>query len=168
MIRFVTCVAGGCGGWRRSSAVCRRKSNTAAEIADRGSFNSVEHGERVLRRGGLGTVGPEAITSSGSPSTSEMISADEPAGTARPREPAALDAAELLADRVELLDVGAGRAEEPGDAHLVGQRDPAPAAGSSAEPPPEMTQRQRSSGAERGDEFQDLLRPRPRPRAAAR
>ena len=86
--------------------------------------NCLQHGQgRLRRRAESGTVGPEAIKSNGSPSTSEMISVSKrPARQAR-GEPAPLDAAELLADRVQLLDVGPGGAEVPGHGQLVGQRD---------------------------------------------
>ena len=85
------------------------------------------------------------MRSNGLPSTSEMMSV-----TSRPaRQPAAgrpLDAAKRLADRVQLLDIGPGRVQMPRDGQFVGQGDALHGAGISAEPPPEIRQRQRSSG----------------------
>ena len=71
---------------------------------------------------------------------------DKPAGAAAPGQPAALDEAELAADRVELLDVGAGRAEQRVSRILSSSEISGTGAGSSADPPPVSRQKQKSSG----------------------
>ena len=71
---------------------------------------------------GSAAVGPEAMTSSGSPMTSEMIRLYRalPANAWASRPP--LKALKMLADGVHLVDGGAAGVQLPGDGLLVGQR----------------------------------------------
>ena len=80
---------------------------------------------RARRRAsvGSGTVGPEPITAGSSPGTSEIASVTTRAGCARARQPAALDAREMLAHRVDLADVGARAQQRPRHRLLVGERE---------------------------------------------
>ena len=71
-----------------------------------------------------GVVGPEAITDGSSPGTSEMINDTILAGRGRARQPAALDRGEMLADAVDLVDVGAAPEQRPVQGLLVVERDP--------------------------------------------
>ena len=91
-----------------------------------------EHGQRSFCRGAVfhGRAGSDHVQR-----IAEHVGNDErnqPSRAARPGKPSALDPAELLADRIELLDVRPGRAEVPRNGQLVVQGDcfhRAPAAG---------------------------------------
>ena len=108
--------------------LCRRASSLQILEHRRGDAGLadaelLEHRQRGLRRGrvGHGRAGGDHVQR-----VAEHVGDDqrnEPPGAARPQQAAALDAAELLAHRVELLDVRPGRAEMPRDGQLVGQRN---------------------------------------------
>ena len=66
-----------------------------------------------------GTVGPEAMTSSGLPTTSDRISAATCAGAASAGKLPALDRREMLAHAVDLVDGGAAGQQQLGDGLLV-------------------------------------------------
>ena len=122
------------GRQRLRCTTLRRYSNTAGETPAARASKCSNTSSAACGVEESGTVGPEAMVSSGSPSTSEIIERDHLPGAARPQQPAAFDAAELLADRIELLDVRPGRAKMSRDGQLVGQSyafDRAPASGPS-------------------------------------
>ena len=72
---------------------------------------------------GSGAVGPEPMTSRGSPMTSERMSARTLAGAASASELAALDGGEVLADGVDFVDVGAAGEQEARGVLLFGEGD---------------------------------------------
>ena len=72
---------------------------------------------------GSGTVGPEPITAGSSPGTSEMPTATSRAGRGALRQPAALDAGQMLAHRIDLGDRGARRKQRARHGLLLVERE---------------------------------------------
>ena len=91
-----------------------------------------------------GVVGPEAITSSGSPITSEMISANiRPAGAARTRPPPLMRERQVRTTFISWI-VAPERLRDRVTICLSSQRIPSIGNGSSALPPPESKTKQTS------------------------
>ena len=106
---------------------------------------------RRRRWWGRRTVGPDAMSTGSSPGTSDITRLTTRAGWHAAREPAALDRRQVPPHAVHLGDRRAAGQQRAVDRLLVGEREPGRGRGSSAEPPPEIRQRTRSSA----------VRPRP-------
>ena len=70
-----------------------------------------------------GAVGPEPMTSRGSPMTSESSSDSTRGGRGQARQLAALDARNVFADGVDVLDGSAAGQQQLGDRLLLFERD---------------------------------------------
>ena len=137
-----------------SLATCRRRDAPAPREAGRcrsACSTALASASVVVS----GVVGPEAITDGSSPGTSEMIKDTILAGAAATRQPAALDRGQMLADAVDLIDVGAAPEQRLVQGLLVVERDPRRRQGKQSRAAARYQAEREVVGAEALDEIED-------------